>query len=52
MLFAARASFSVAAGKFSGVDTVESVVLMFDNVSSGATGITVDYLIVGHKLKT
>ena len=52
MLSIARVSFSVAAGTLSGVDKVEGITLTFDSASSGATDVGVDYLIVGHKLKT
>lgn len=50
MLFVARVSFSVAGGTFAGVDTVNGVTLVFNN--AGGTEATVDYLILGHKLKT
>lgn len=50
--FMPRVSFSVASGTFSALDMVESVTLVFESLSSDATGATVEYLVVGHKLAT
>ncbi|CBJ33670.1 Unsaturated glucuronyl hydrolase, family GH88 [Ectocarpus siliculosus] len=45
-------SFSVAAGTFSGLSTVDSVTLSFDQLSAVTTAATVDYLVLGHQLNT
>ncbi|CBJ31655.1 Unsaturated glucuronyl hydrolase, family GH88 [Ectocarpus siliculosus] len=45
-------SFSVAAGTFSGLSTVDSVTLSFGQVSAVTTAATVDYLVLGHQLNT
>ncbi|CAM9347761.1 unnamed protein product, partial [Hapterophycus canaliculatus] len=45
-------SFSVASGTFSGLGKVDAVMLTFGAVSSGTTGATVGYIVIGHKLKT
>ncbi|CAN0124698.1 unnamed protein product [Scytosiphon promiscuus] len=45
-------TFSVASGTFSGLGAVDAVSLTFGAVSTETTGATVDYFVVGHKLKT
>ncbi|CAM9625033.1 unnamed protein product [Ectocarpus sp. 8 AP-2014] len=45
-------SFSVAAGTFSGLSTVDSVTLSFGQLSAVTTAATVDYLVLGHQLNT
>ncbi|CAN0369326.1 unnamed protein product [Ectocarpus sp. 6 AP-2014] len=43
---------SFSAGTFSGLSTVDSVTLSFGQLSAVTTAATVDYLVVGHQLKT
>ncbi|CAM9967440.1 unnamed protein product [Ectocarpus sp. 12 AP-2014] len=47
-----RVSFSVGSGSFSGLSTIDGVTLVFDALSSDSTDAIVDYLVVGHRLKT
>ncbi|CAM9200961.1 unnamed protein product [Ectocarpus sp. 4 AP-2014] len=45
-------SFSVVAGTFSALSTVDSVTLSFGQLSAVTTAATVDYLVLGHQLNT
>eukprot|EP00752_Nemacystus_decipiens_P012850 g11377.t1 len=45
-------SFSMASGTLSMLDTVAAVTLSFTSISSDVTEVTVDYLVVGHRINT